>query len=142
MPRLIEAPPREASVDQGSACTEQLSLVFDMIVASVLVENLERVSEALAMWSPVALEEAQPLLQERASAFIEALEVVSMAVTARMQQVCSRSWLAGYLQDDIGLESNGELDEPADESTLDVPPSTLHGFVPEGELKELYTTIV
>ena len=60
MPRVIEAPPGEASVGQESARVAQCSLVFDMIVASVLVENLECVSEALAMWPPAAMEEAQP----------------------------------------------------------------------------------
>ena len=135
MPRLIEAPPGEASVDRGSARVEQCGLVFDMTVASVLVENLECASEALGIWSPVAMEEAGHLLAEWASTFIEALDVVSMTVTGRMQQVCARSWLAGYLQDSAAVDCGKDLDERVVEATLDIPPSTLRGFVPEGELK-------
>ena len=142
MPRLIEAPPGEASVDRGSARVEQCGLVFDMTVASVLVENLECASEALGIWSPVAMEEAGPLLAEWASTFIEALDVVSMTVTGRMQQVCARSWLAGYLQDSAAVDCGKDLDERAVEATLDIPPSTLRGFVPEGELRGLYKMIL
>ena len=70
--------------------------MLDMTVVSVLVENLETASEALGMWLPVAMEEVDPLVRDWASAFVVALEVVSLTVDANTHIACDRSWLAGY----------------------------------------------
>ena len=142
MPRLVEYASKQGSGDGQSLRVEQCGLVFDMYDVSVLVENLETVSEALGMWSLVAMDVIGPMLQAWATAFDAALEVVAMTVAGKMQVMCAHSRFEQYRRGSGAMESGDAAACVVEATARGAPPSTFAGFVPEGEIIYLYNTCV